>query len=246
VSAYLRGVGDFTDTVGIVLKSGVALAIGVPSRREATLFSEAIENTVTEFEPSLVGSCTADGHRQNWQAKCSSQRYARWKSLNPSGTSMLFESWAWPADWACGLPLIVLTVLVHVLGLALVRQEALRRWQRTILRGHPNAAFVTVIGCTTLLATTLHGFEVAIWAAAYRFVGALPDNRSAMLYSLNAMTSYGHTNLQLEERWHLMGAIEALNGWLLFGLSTAFLFGIIQRVFSSFDDITEQSRASHS
>jgi hypothetical protein len=49
----------------------------------------------------------------------------------------------------------------------------------------------------------------------------MPDYRSAMLYSLNAMTSYGHTNLSLEDRWQLMGALEALNGSLLFGLSIA-------------------------
>jgi hypothetical protein len=145
-------------------------------------------------------------------------------------------SWLWSADWAWGLPLIVVTVLVHVFGLLLVRQGTFRLWRRTILHGHPTAAFVTVIGRTTLLVTSLHGVEAAIWAAAYRVVGALPDNRSAVLYSLNAMTSYGHTSLQLEDRWHLMGAIEALNGWLLFGLSTAFLFGIIERVFDSFDD----------
>ena len=54
------------------------------------------------------------------------------------------------------------------------------------------------------------------------------------------MASYGHTNLRLEDRWHLMGAIEALNGWLLFGLSTAFLFGVIERVFAAFDDRLEQ------
>jgi hypothetical protein len=95
--------------------------------------------------------------------------------------------------------------------------------------------FVTVIGLTTLLATSLHGIEVAIWAVAYRFVGALPDNRSAMLYSLNAMTSYGHTNLRLDDRWHLMGAIEALNGWLLFGVSTAFLFAVIEKMFSFYE-----------
>jgi len=51
-----------------------------------------------------------------------------------------------------------------------------------------------------------------------------------MLYSLNAITSYGHTNLTLEDRWQLMGATEALNGTLLFGLSTAFLFAVIQKV----------------
>jgi hypothetical protein len=26
------------------------------------------------------------------------------------------QSWAWPADWAWGLPLIVITVLIHALG----------------------------------------------------------------------------------------------------------------------------------
>ena len=54
--------------------------------------------------------------------------------------------------------------------------------------------------------------------------------KSAMLYSLSAMTSYGHANLFLEEQWQLMGALEALNGMLLFGLTTAFLFATIQKV----------------
>jgi hypothetical protein len=46
------------------------------------------------------------------------------------------------------------------------------------------------------------------------------------------MTSYGHENLFLEHRWQLMGAIEALNGSLLFGLTAAFLFGMIAKVWS--------------
>jgi len=33
----------------------------------------------------------------------------------------------------------------------------------------------------------------------------------------------------LEERWQLMGALEALNGIILFGMTTAFLFAAIQR-----------------
>jgi len=51
-----------------------------------------------------------------------------------------------------------------------------------------------------------------------------------VLYSLNAMTSYGHTNLALEDHWHLLGAMEALNGWLLFGLTAAFLFAVLEKV----------------
>jgi len=81
------------------------------------------------------------------------------------------------------------------------------------------------MGLTVLLATLLLAFEAGLWAAAYRGLGALPDGRSAMLYSLNALTSYGHTELRLAPHWRLMGAIEALNGMLLFGLTTAFLYG---------------------
>ena len=51
-----------------------------------------------------------------------------------------------------------------------------------------------------------------------------------MLYSLSAMTTYGHADVFLESQWQLMGALEALNGWLLFGLTTAFLFAVIQKV----------------
>ena len=137
----------------------------------------------------------------------------------------------WSADWAWGLPLIVLTVLIHVLGLGLLSHRIVGgNIGHMIGRRDPRVAFVVVVGVTTLLATCLHGIEASIWAIAYRFLGALPDLRNSMLYSLNALTSYGHTNLSLEDRWHLMGALEALNGWLLFGLSTAFLFAVIQKV----------------
>ncbi len=137
---------------------------------------------------------------------------------------------SWSADWAWGLPLIVLTVVVHVFGLGLISQRAVRVSSGIDERRHRTAVFVVVMGAATLLATSLHGMEAGIWAATYRLLGALPDGKSAMLYSLNAMTSYGHTNLSLEPHWHLMGAIEALNGWLLFGLTAAFLFALFQKV----------------
>jgi hypothetical protein len=136
----------------------------------------------------------------------------------------------WSASWLVGLPLIVATVVFHVLGLGLIHRRALRASSRMKSLRHPTYQFVLVVGGTTLLATILHGIEAAIWAAAYRLLDVLPDFKFAMLYSLNAMTAYGHVKLDLEPHWELMGAIESLNGWLLFGLTTAFLFAVIQRV----------------
>ena len=91
-------------------------------------------------------------------------------------------------------------------------------------------AFAVVVGIAVIFVTGLHIVEAAVWAAAYRFIGAIADNKSAMLYSLGALTTYGHDNIHLEAKWQMMGALEALNGMLLFGLTTAFLFAMIQRV----------------
>jgi len=135
----------------------------------------------------------------------------------------------WRTDWCWGAPLIVLTVVIHVFGLGLLKQRVIRPFSEKTER-QATWRFVVVMGSTTLLVTVLHGVEASIWAAVYRLLGALPDSGSAMLYSLEAITSYGHENVFLEKHWQLMGAIEALNGWLLFGLTTAFLFGVIQKV----------------
>jgi hypothetical protein len=137
---------------------------------------------------------------------------------------------AWGADWAWGLPLIVLTVVFHAYGLGLLNQDVISRLNRSEGSRTFSSAASFVIGATALAVTVLHGIEGAVWAVAYRLLGASADNKSAMLYSLNAITSYGHENLNLAVRWQMMGALEALNGWILFGLTTAFLFSVVQKV----------------
>ena len=136
----------------------------------------------------------------------------------------------WNADWAWGLPIIAMNVVIHVFCLGLFTEKVEQALGRLEGRRRFKTIFAMVMIVTVALATILHGVEGAIWAGAYRLLGAMPDGRTAVLYSLSAMTSYGHANLFLESRWQLMGALEALNGMLLFGLTTAFLFAMIQRV----------------
>ncbi len=38
---------------------------------------------------------------------------------------------------------------------------------------------------------------------------------------------YGHADAFRAPHWQLMGALEALNGMMLFGLTTAFLFSLL-------------------
>jgi hypothetical protein len=139
----------------------------------------------------------------------------------------------WSANWAWGLPLIVLNVIIHVVGLAFISEGVVAVLHDFLKDWGFMPRFATVAGCAAMLIAILHGIEGATWAVAYRLLDALPDSKTAMLYSLSAITSYGHANLFLKAHWQMMGALEALNGMLLFGLSTAFLFAITQRVWPS-------------
>ena len=137
----------------------------------------------------------------------------------------------WTSDWLWCLPLSVATVAIHVVGLLLIK----RRFDRVIPHvGHRAFPVIgmTFLALTTVSVTLLHGLEAYLWAIAFRWLHALPDQKSAVLYSLNAMTTFGHSGITLAPQWHLMGSLEALNGWILFGLSTAFLYAILQEVWA--------------
>ena len=136
----------------------------------------------------------------------------------------------WSFNWVWSLPLIAFTVIIHAFGLGFIDARVAKILNGNAKKSLPERLSVMIMGGTALSATLLHGFEAAIWASAYMLLGAVPDRRSAMLYSVSAMTTYGHTDIHLERHWQLMGSLEALNGWILFGLTTAFLFTVIQKV----------------
>jgi len=140
------------------------------------------------------------------------------------------ETVIWDSNWAWALPISVLMVIIHVLVLGFINTRMVSALDHFRDQRRFMTLFVVVMGITTLLATLLHAGEAALWAYAYHELGALPDMRLALLYSLSAITTYGHAELYLAPHWRLMGSLEALNGLLLFGLTTAFLYAHVQRV----------------
>ena len=49
-----------------------------------------------------------------------------------------------------------------------------------------------------------------------------------LLYSNGTMTSLGVTGLDIPSRWQILSTVEAVNAMLLFGISTAFIFAMLQ------------------
>jgi hypothetical protein len=56
------------------------------------------------------------------------------------------------------------------------------------------------------------------------------DFETAFYYSAQNYTSLGYGDVLPSEQWRLLGPLEAVNGLLAFGLSTAVLFAILNRL----------------
>jgi hypothetical protein len=97
----------------------------------------------------------------------------------------------------------------------------------------PNLTFV--MGAT-LLALAGHLGEIALWAFALDISGAVAEIRAAIYSSAGSYTTSG-SDIVLPSQWKLLGPFEAVNGMLMFGVSTAFIFAVIQRlIHARYDD----------
>src|SRR5271169_855027 len=115
------------------------------------------------------------------------------------------------------------TFLVSVLHSFRLRLES-----RHLGLGHLIAIVIAAITAMGLVLAVLHGIEAAFWAAAYLWLGALDSPGAAILYSVDSMATRGASALTLQPHWQMMGALEAADGMLLFGISTAFIFTVMQ------------------
>ena len=135
-------------------------------------------------------------------------------------------------NWAWGLSLIALTIAIHAMGVVMMAIAGLGIRARLEIRnlGLQHVVLIVTggVGAVGLLLAVLHGIEATIWAAAYVWLGALDSFKDAILYSLDSMTTRGASGLMLEPHWQMMGALETADGMLLFGISTAYIFAVMQ------------------
>jgi hypothetical protein len=136
------------------------------------------------------------------------------------------DSWIW------SLSLVALTIAIHTTGVTLmvsVLHSIRVRLESRSLRLPPVFAIViATITAMGLVLAVLHGIEAALWAAAYLWLGALESAEAAILYSVDSMATRGASGLLLQPHWQMMGALEAADGMVLFGISTAFMFTVMQ------------------
>jgi hypothetical protein len=136
-------------------------------------------------------------------------------------------------SWGLGLSLIVLTVAIHTTSVVLMAfglepsiRVRVNKHKPDVLRAIPTV--IAHIGAVALILAALHGLEGVLWALAYWWLGALDSLTDASTYSLASMTTFELPGLTVPSRFNMLSVLEAVNGALLFGISTAFLFAVMQ------------------
>lgn len=133
------------------------------------------------------------------------------------------------------------TVIVHALVLSpvihLVRCE-LRSGRADALgpvtvRWLPVWRDIGIIAGATLVALSAHLIAVATWALVFTLCGELSQFPAALYHSGMNYTTVGDSAHVMSPSWKLLASLEAANGMLMFGVSTATLFAIIQRLFEA-------------
>jgi hypothetical protein len=135
------------------------------------------------------------------------------------------------ASWSLGLALIVLTIAIHTTAVVLMAfglESKIRPGPPMIDRRRAVPIVIARIGAVAVALAALHGLEGVLWALAYWWLGALDSFTQASTYALATLTTFEIPGLTLPPRFQMISALQAVNGVLLFGITTAFLFAVIE------------------
>ena len=136
-----------------------------------------------------------------------------------------------------GVGAVACTIFVHALALAAAIN--LFRYERRLGRAGAGALIdLAIVALVTSFAFVAHLIEIALWAVLLVICGEFQGFGNAYYHSAVNYTTLGYGDLLLTPSWRLLGPLEATNGALMFGVSTAMVFAVIQRlVLTRFEDL---------
>jgi hypothetical protein len=125
-----------------------------------------------------------------------------------------------------GCSMVVATSLVHTLVTYVVFYIIHKQlYGNSLLRKIMNINYIVLI-------TTLAAFlEAVIWSVTYLSIGAFRAFEEALYFSFVTFTTVGYGDIVLREDFRLLASLEAANGVIMFGWSTAIVITAIQKVY---------------
>jgi hypothetical protein len=88
---------------------------------------------------------------------------------------------------------------------------------------------IAIVAGATLVALAAHLVAIVTWALVFSLCGEFSQLGEAVYYSGLNYTTLGDS-AAISPSWKLLVPLEGANGMLMFGVSTAMLFAVIQRL----------------
>ncbi len=117
--------------------------------------------------------------------------------------------------------LVVQCIIVYILLYLFISLEKKKLLKPTFLR----TTSLLIVVLTVFLAGII--VQIAIWAGMFLAFGEFENFTIAFYHSVVNFTTLGYGDLVMSEKRRLLGALEGANGVLMFGITTAFVFAIL-------------------
>ena len=140
-----------------------------------------------------------------------------------------------------GLPITVLCLLLQavMVGFSLRRYVEFRQ---RLTKPSPSST-ILILSLVMLFMLFSNFLQMAIWAGLFVVLGEFQNFAQAMYFSGVTFATLGYGDLVLSPARQLLSALEAANGILMFGVSTAVMTAALSDVLKQY---ARQFKATHS
>jgi Ion channel len=128
-----------------------------------------------------------------------------------------------------GFPMMIFCLLVQVA----TAYWSVRNFVRNMAHSLPGSGIVAeclplVVAMLIMMAGNL--VQIVLWGVLFVVLGEFDALLEAIYHSAVNYASLGYGDIVMSARWRLLGAMEALNGVLMLGMTSAALMAILQQI----------------
>lgn len=131
-----------------------------------------------------------------------------------------------------GIPMTVLCLVLQAAMVGLSLHHYLHYRQSRERPGrHGRGHTILILSLVMLLMMFGNLMQMGIWALLFVLLGEFQSLSQALYFSGVTFATLGYGDVVLSPKWQLLSALEAANGILMFGVSTAVMTAAVSDVF---------------
>lgn len=127
-----------------------------------------------------------------------------------------------------GSLLMIICIFIHALATKFTMKLAIKYAANIHIKSYFKEIWISIIVLIMFSASLI---ETLVWAITYMFLGAIERFEEALYFSMVTFTTLGYGDVTLSNAYRLVASLEAANGIIIFGWSTAIIIAVVQRFY---------------